>query len=97
MADQFVVSPLLGDVAGVHHHDAIGQAERREVVRDKQRRAALQQSLNAVVDVFLADEVKIRIRLRLGKSIRLCPHGAAQFAHSLGSPTPRGASAQCRF
>ena len=52
-AHQLVVRALVGDAAVVQHDDAVGEVQRRDAVRDEQRRAVGQHLAQPVVDGLL--------------------------------------------
>ena len=62
MRHQVLVRPALDDLAAFEHQDLVGAADGRQPVRDDERRAALPQRLQAVLNQRLALAVEARRR-----------------------------------
>ena len=60
MGEQLGVRPELDDLAVVDDGDPVGAHRRREPVGDEDRSAALEQRVEAVLDLRLAAQVEVR-------------------------------------
>ena len=56
---KLLVGAQIGDAAGLHHHDPIGQGQRGQPVRDEHRRAVAGELFEHFVNQLLALEVDL--------------------------------------
>ena len=73
--EQLLMRADVDDAAGLHHQDAIGQAERRHAVGDDERRAVANEGLQDVVDDLFAFQVDLTGRFVKDEDARITQDG----------------------
>ena len=97
MREQFLVSAALDDLAALDHQNLIRAANRRQPMRDDERRAALPQRSQAVLNHHLALAVEARRGLVQQQDARVREHRAGDgHALALAARQPDAALADDR-